>query len=392
DCADTLDTVYPGAPETCNGRDDDCDGALDEASAVDARRWYVDGDGDGAGAGAATLACSAPSGSVASSDDCDDADDTSYPGATEIWYDGTDSDCRGDDDYDADADGEYPYSEGGLDCNDLDPTRVRCREAVSCTHPSAATLTTYDPPGASDIQFDANCVAVIPTVISGTDYVYTVTRTGATSIYTGAATYNIGSVAVDPRTGRFAVGYNNVGFLGYSSGSSVPVVATGGVVNGAAWANSFLNQAPASLAVDVDGCIWWPNWVASGRLSCLTSAGVATTVVASAGGYIESVALDSAEELYIAVGSTIYLVNTSTGARTVYTTVTGTVLDMVFDYNDDLYVESGGVITVTTATGSRRTFATVSGQGKLAISPDGALVRIIPIPESAASWQEWTLP
>ena len=39
-------------------------------------------------------------------DDCDDADETVYPGATETWYDGVDQDCAEDDDYDADCDDE----------------------------------------------------------------------------------------------------------------------------------------------------------------------------------------------------------------------------------------------------------------------------------------------
>jgi len=49
--------------------------------------------------------------------DCDDADAAVNPGATEVWYDGTDTDCAGDDDYDADADG----SAVGDDCDDTDP-------------------------------------------------------------------------------------------------------------------------------------------------------------------------------------------------------------------------------------------------------------------------------
>ena len=36
--------------------------------------------------------------------DCDDEDDTVYVGATDVWYDGLDSDCGGEDDYDADQD------------------------------------------------------------------------------------------------------------------------------------------------------------------------------------------------------------------------------------------------------------------------------------------------
>jgi len=33
DCDDSMASVYPGAPETCNGIDDDCDGRVDEIAA-----------------------------------------------------------------------------------------------------------------------------------------------------------------------------------------------------------------------------------------------------------------------------------------------------------------------------------------------------------------------
>ena len=55
---------------------------------------------------------------LAGGDDCDDADPAVHPGAEEVWYDGVDQDCDGDD-LDADADGHA--GGGGPDCDDADP-------------------------------------------------------------------------------------------------------------------------------------------------------------------------------------------------------------------------------------------------------------------------------
>lgn len=58
--------------------------------------WYADADGDSYGdATATTEACNAPVGYVADNTDCDDSENTVYPGATEIC-DGLDNDCNGD--------------------------------------------------------------------------------------------------------------------------------------------------------------------------------------------------------------------------------------------------------------------------------------------------------
>ena len=55
-------------------------------------------------------------------EDCDDADASINPGATETWYDGIDQDCQGGDDYDQDGDGHIAADFGGDDCVDTDAT------------------------------------------------------------------------------------------------------------------------------------------------------------------------------------------------------------------------------------------------------------------------------
>ncbi|MEZ4320846.1 MAG: MopE-related protein [Myxococcota bacterium] len=118
DCDDTLASVSPAGTEVCNGRDDDCNGLVDDTPGD---TWYADDDGDGYGAGAPQTSCDPPPGAVSSSTDCDDTDPDVNPGATEVWYDGVDDDCDGNDD-DQDGDGVPATEAQGDDCDDLDPT------------------------------------------------------------------------------------------------------------------------------------------------------------------------------------------------------------------------------------------------------------------------------
>jgi hypothetical protein len=123
DCDDAAISVYPGAPEQCNGVDDNCDGAVDEDSATDALTWYDDRDEDGFGdAARPVLACAMPSGTVADDTDCNDLNNAIFPGAAEVC-DGIDQDCDGVLDngttcFDDDGDG---FTELDGDCDDADP-------------------------------------------------------------------------------------------------------------------------------------------------------------------------------------------------------------------------------------------------------------------------------
>ncbi|MDP2310815.1 MAG: polysaccharide lyase family 7 protein [Pseudomonadota bacterium] len=90
----TDDTGCPASLEVCDGVDNDCNGLVDDFP-EDGGVWYADVDGDGHGdASSPILACEAPAGAVAGSDDCEDADPAIHPGAGEICN-GLDDDCDG---------------------------------------------------------------------------------------------------------------------------------------------------------------------------------------------------------------------------------------------------------------------------------------------------------
>ncbi|QDG53073.1 hypothetical protein FIV42_20690 [Persicimonas caeni] len=101
DCDDDNAAAYgagdagQAAEEVCDGVDNDCDGTVDEPTAIDAQTWYADTDGDGEGdAATSQQACTQPTDYVANADDCDDGDDQRYSTNTETC-DTKDNDCNG---------------------------------------------------------------------------------------------------------------------------------------------------------------------------------------------------------------------------------------------------------------------------------------------------------
>jgi len=138
DCDDTDAGINPGVSEVCDGIDNNCSGVIDEGLA--SSTFYFDFDGDGYGTTSPIIiACAAPVNYASTSNDCDDANVSVNPGASEIC-DGLDNDCDGQIDeglatstYYIDADGDgygsasstkawcaLPdgFSENDTDCDD----------------------------------------------------------------------------------------------------------------------------------------------------------------------------------------------------------------------------------------------------------------------------------
>ncbi len=135
DCDDYNNTVHPGAPEQCNGNDDDCDGEVDEDLPVGT--YYVDADGDGYGVSSSTrVTCmAAPKGFAYLDGDCNDQNPEVHPGALE-QCNGVDDDCdREVDETDADSDA----TTAGVWYADTD--------GDGFGDPDTATVSCYPPPG-----------------------------------------------------------------------------------------------------------------------------------------------------------------------------------------------------------------------------------------------------
>ena len=148
DCNDSDADTYPGAPERCDGQDNDCDGDTDEEVLS---TWYADADDDGYGdPDSAYAVCDPPPGYVASADDCDDTDDAAFPGGVEVC-DEADNDCDGTVDEDVtttyyqDTDGDgYGISDATTESCDRPTgyaaTAGDCDDAQRSISPSATEI------------------------------------------------------------------------------------------------------------------------------------------------------------------------------------------------------------------------------------------------------------
>jgi N-acetylmuramoyl-L-alanine amidase len=95
DCGPLDKGIRPGALETCNGKDDDCDGVTDPEGTSGCIPFHKDADGDGTAGDEAKCLCSPQAPYLSeNAGDCNDGDPGIKPGAAEVCN-GKDDNCDG---------------------------------------------------------------------------------------------------------------------------------------------------------------------------------------------------------------------------------------------------------------------------------------------------------
>ncbi|MCK6526021.1 lamin tail domain-containing protein [Myxococcota bacterium] len=127
DCDDTRADVSPGDPETCGAADEDCDGTINEDNASGCTNYYYDQDGDGYGTSSYRCMCSTNGNYRATSTgDCYDSNSNAKPGQTS-WF----TSHRGDGSHDYDCNGSQQQrytSYASWDCYDVWGVDIYCED------------------------------------------------------------------------------------------------------------------------------------------------------------------------------------------------------------------------------------------------------------------------
>ena len=146
DCADTNAAINPGAKEICgNTVDENCSGSDNDEGASGCKVYFIDKDKDGYGASASGSKCICkPEGDYVGTQggDCDDTNNLVNKGATEIC-DGVDNNCDGTKDEGCDNDGDG-YCDSNMATIGKPPVCPNgggdCKDTVKAINPGAKEI------------------------------------------------------------------------------------------------------------------------------------------------------------------------------------------------------------------------------------------------------------
>ncbi len=319
DCDDLDAASKPGAAEICDAKDNNCDGAV---PANETTLVYADADGDGHGnASVASAPCTAPTGYVASQDDCNDVSAVTYPGAAEIC-DAKDNNCDGAVPasettplyLDADGDGFGDPSVTGSACTA--PSNF-VKDATDCDDTrSAVNPDTFDRPGNGlddDCAGDGDWHPVMYAVDRYSGDLWAVDRITKQLLWTADLNQESIDVTVGPDGMIYASNYNGGGILKVDPATHA--------VTSLVTDPTLMNLHGLNYDVSADRIL---ATVGTGTIVAVDpSSGVLSTIVAAVpGGVIDAFHMEGDERIFITTRATPALVAYTPSSNSLATIVT----------------------------------------------------------------------
>ena len=196
DCDDDSDDIFPGAVEICDERDNNCNGEIDENLGG---YYYADVDGDGYGNDEDSLqSCQVPTDHVLQGGDCNDGDDSIFPGAAEEC-DGIDNNCNGD----VDETGSIPWYRDA----DIDGYGDATDTVSACLQPQGYVENAYDCDD-GDFMINPDAVEICDNIDNDCNGISDDSASGGTTFYVDADLDGFGDPAQTIESCSLPFGYS----------------------------------------------------------------------------------------------------------------------------------------------------------------------------------------